>query len=173
MDRGVNLSYRIIIIFFIISTVGYSTAYAHPGNTDSGGGHVCRTNCGEWGLGYGEYHYHDSHYSLEVKSNEDYYDEGYDKWYELEYGYTSQCEYEYEWWWEGTEAFGEGYEQGIAEGHEDGVADCLQASTDKGIEYGYTDFEENYEYNNILPGSYDTEAYEEGYEVGCEERAYV
>lgn len=34
-------------------------AAAHPGNTDSNGGHTCRTNCTEkWGLQYGQYHYH-------------------------------------------------------------------------------------------------------------------
>lgn len=31
---------------------------AHPGRTDSNGGHVCRTNCEKWGLEYGEYHHH-------------------------------------------------------------------------------------------------------------------
>jgi len=31
---------------------------AHPGRTDAKGGHTCRTNCGKWGLNYGEYHYH-------------------------------------------------------------------------------------------------------------------
>lgn len=31
---------------------------AHPGRTDSSGGHTCRTNCESWGLEYGEYHYH-------------------------------------------------------------------------------------------------------------------
>ncbi|MFB7157592.1 YHYH domain-containing protein [Lysinibacillus sp. NPDC056232] len=34
------------------------TASAHPGRTDSNGGHTCRTNCEKWGLEYGEYHYH-------------------------------------------------------------------------------------------------------------------
>ena len=34
------------------------TAVAHPGNTDSSGGHTCRTNCPSWGYSYGEYHYH-------------------------------------------------------------------------------------------------------------------
>lgn len=33
---------------------------AHPGRTDSKGGHYCRTNCEKWGLSYGEYHYHNS-----------------------------------------------------------------------------------------------------------------
>lgn len=31
---------------------------AHPGRTDSNGGHTCRTNCAKWGLEDGEYHYH-------------------------------------------------------------------------------------------------------------------
>lgn len=31
---------------------------AHPGRTDSNGGHTCRTNCSKWGLSNGEYHYH-------------------------------------------------------------------------------------------------------------------
>lgn len=35
-----------------------SASYAHPGRTDSNGGHTCRTNCEKWGLEYGEYHYH-------------------------------------------------------------------------------------------------------------------
>ncbi|WP_420178341.1 copper amine oxidase N-terminal domain-containing protein [Ornithinibacillus scapharcae] len=33
---------------------------AHPGRTDSNGGHYCWTNCSKWGLSYGEYHYHNS-----------------------------------------------------------------------------------------------------------------
>ncbi|HYD92376.1 MAG TPA: YHYH domain-containing protein [Flavobacterium sp.] len=35
-----------------------SVSSAHPGRTDSSGGHTCRTNCPSWGLDYGEYHYH-------------------------------------------------------------------------------------------------------------------
>lgn len=35
-----------------------SVASAHPGRTDSNGGHTCRTNCAKWGLKTGEYHYH-------------------------------------------------------------------------------------------------------------------
>lgn len=33
-------------------------AEAHPGRTDSNGGHYCRTNCAKWGLKNNEYHYH-------------------------------------------------------------------------------------------------------------------
>lgn len=52
-----------------------SITYAHPGRTDSNGGHTCRTNCEKWGLEYGEYHYHngsggsDSDSSSGSKSN--------------------------------------------------------------------------------------------------------
>ncbi len=38
-------------------------SFAHPGRTDSGGGHTCRTNCTKWGLSYGEYHYHNGGHS--------------------------------------------------------------------------------------------------------------
>lgn len=33
-------------------------AAAHPGRTDSRGGHTCRTNCESYGFRYGEYHLH-------------------------------------------------------------------------------------------------------------------
>ncbi len=35
-------------------------AQAHPGSTDSKGGHYCKTNCDNWGLYQNEYHYHNS-----------------------------------------------------------------------------------------------------------------
>ncbi|WP_374120900.1 YHYH domain-containing protein [Neobacillus sp. PS3-12] len=35
-----------------------SVVSAHPGRTDANGGHYCWTNCGKWGLSYGQYHYH-------------------------------------------------------------------------------------------------------------------
>lgn len=43
-------------LILVISTVGI--AEAHPGRTDSNGGHTCKTNCAKWGLQTGEYHYH-------------------------------------------------------------------------------------------------------------------
>lgn len=49
---------------------------AHPGRTDSSGGHTCRTNCSSWGYGYGEYHYHggyDAYDDDEEDEEEDYY----------------------------------------------------------------------------------------------------
>ncbi len=45
-----------VVSFFLIT----ENAQAHPGNTDNSGGHTCRTNCSQWGLSYGEYHYHNS-----------------------------------------------------------------------------------------------------------------
>ncbi|MGN7312457.1 YHYH domain-containing protein [Alkalicoccobacillus gibsonii] len=43
----------IILVLFQVSEV-----MAHPGRTDSNGGHTCLTNCEKWGYKYGEYHYH-------------------------------------------------------------------------------------------------------------------
>lgn len=45
------------------------TASAHPGRTDSNGGHTCRTNCEKWGLQYGEYHYHNGGSTSNGSSN--------------------------------------------------------------------------------------------------------
>jgi cell division protein FtsN len=51
-----------ILIAIMITFAGFcvvaSNANAHPGRTDSSGGHTCRTNCEDWGLNYGEYHSH-------------------------------------------------------------------------------------------------------------------
>jgi hypothetical protein len=44
-----------MLIMLFAST---SIVAAHPGRQNSDGGHVCRTNCPDWGLDYGEYHYH-------------------------------------------------------------------------------------------------------------------
>ncbi|CAM4505255.1 copper amine oxidase N-terminal domain-containing protein [Paenibacillus macerans] len=51
---------RIVVLSMAIMMVAASAAPAgaHPGRTDSKGGHTCRTNCEKWGLEYGEYHYH-------------------------------------------------------------------------------------------------------------------
>ncbi|MBM7652528.1 YHYH domain-containing protein [Neobacillus cucumis] len=49
---------KIVFLGFIFTILFGSIAYAHPGRTDSNGGHTCRTNCGRWGLSTGEYHYH-------------------------------------------------------------------------------------------------------------------
>ncbi|MGE6257030.1 YHYH domain-containing protein [Heyndrickxia sporothermodurans] len=49
----VTFSALLIILSFSARDV-----LAHPGRTDSNGGHTCRTNCAKWGLKTGEYHYH-------------------------------------------------------------------------------------------------------------------
>lgn len=50
------LSFIAVIVFALTMSVG--TVYAHPGRTDSKGGHTCRTNCAKWGLKNGQYHKH-------------------------------------------------------------------------------------------------------------------
>lgn len=47
-----------LILTLIITMISSTGALAHPGRTDSNGGHYCRTNCAKWGLKDGEYHYH-------------------------------------------------------------------------------------------------------------------
>lgn len=44
-------------LFFLIILLIPSMTFAHPGKTDSSGGHTCHTNCKAYGLNYGEYHY--------------------------------------------------------------------------------------------------------------------
>ena len=61
-----NISYKgvcwgftigaLLVIYFL--SVNSPNVYAHPGRTDSSGGHTCRTNCPRWGLDYGQYHMH-------------------------------------------------------------------------------------------------------------------
>ena len=52
--KGLFISLLVTVVLgFYAGTVD-----AHPGRTDSSGGHTCRTNCPSWGLDYGEYHYH-------------------------------------------------------------------------------------------------------------------
>jgi hypothetical protein len=48
---------KTITVFFFVLFVP-ALAFAHPGNTDSKGGHTCKTNCPKWGLAYGQYHTH-------------------------------------------------------------------------------------------------------------------
>lgn len=52
------------------------SVFAHPGGTDSYGGHYCRTNCESWGLQTGEYHYKDASDNIvqTYDNNEDIFD---------------------------------------------------------------------------------------------------
>ncbi|MFF2449734.1 YHYH domain-containing protein [Neobacillus sp. NPDC058068] len=45
------------ICFFVLTSLPIS-AFASPGKVDSNGGHNCWTNCSQYGLKNGEYHYH-------------------------------------------------------------------------------------------------------------------
>ncbi len=50
--------YQTLLILSLLFYISVSPIEAHPGGTDGSGGHRCRTNCEEWGLGSGEYHHH-------------------------------------------------------------------------------------------------------------------
>ncbi len=47
-----------LLTTFILVISSGAIAEAHPGRTDSNGGHTCNTNCAKWGYETGEYHYH-------------------------------------------------------------------------------------------------------------------
>lgn len=51
--RWISGAMALLLVFSSTSMIS-----AHPGRTDSKGGHTCKTNCEKWGLEYGEYHYH-------------------------------------------------------------------------------------------------------------------
>ena len=62
---------KLLVAFIIVLlTFPYfvSTTLAHPGRTDSNGGHTCRTNCAKWGYKTGEYHYHNGGSSRSTSS---------------------------------------------------------------------------------------------------------
>lgn len=52
--------FKYIFIFIIITSYfqRHNFVYAHPGGLDSNGGHTCRSNCEQYGLTTGQYHYH-------------------------------------------------------------------------------------------------------------------
>jgi Excalibur calcium-binding domain len=160
------MSKRIICLFILLFFSSISQKVeAHPGDTDSNGGHTCYTNCGDWELEYGEYHYHDTN-----APTGDYFQQGYDDGYELAYSYTSQCEEDYEWWWEGSNSYGEGYENGIDDGHYDGLEVCFEESHQIGSDSGRYDLENGNEYDEIPYESYVDEAsYGKGYAEGWAE----
>lgn len=54
MKKRIALSVILSILLILLPVI----AEAHPGRTDSNGGHYCRTNCAKWGLKDGEYHFH-------------------------------------------------------------------------------------------------------------------
>jgi hypothetical protein len=152
---------KVIYFFIILFIISSNSVSAHPGRTDSSGGHTCRTNCEQWGLDYGEYHFHNSY----IDTSESDYQEGYNEGYELSYGYASQCE-PYEWSWEGTQDFGDGFEQGIEDGDQEGRLICYEDSYAVGEEQGYSDYLDGYEYSEEPNPNYDSDSYIKGYAEG-------
>ena len=56
MKNGLKLLFLFTFIFTLF--VATEPTQAHSGRTDENDGHYCRTNCEQYGLSYGEYHYH-------------------------------------------------------------------------------------------------------------------
>jgi hypothetical protein len=113
---------RILLLSFIFLFFFNQYALAHPGNTDSSGGHTCRTNCGYWGYNYGEYHYHNGGGSSPSYNHESEYNKGYDAGYQkgVKYGYRkdfSSVQYYYS-----TESYRDGWQIGFDKGWADGYA---------------------------------------------------
>ncbi|MDG4658093.1 YHYH domain-containing protein [Ectobacillus antri] len=120
MAKGIA---RIYLLFVLICSFVPHIAMAHPGRTDANGGHVCRTNCQQWGLQYGQYHYHNGGNQAPAYDPQVEYDAGYQKGYDIAYQYASNCQ-EYTWEWRGAQDYGDGFEDGIRDGDEDGQQVC-------------------------------------------------
>lgn len=161
MGKRVSVWLVVMIFLFLHST---NLVLAHPGNTDANGGHTCRTNCDDWGLGYGEYHYHNGN-----SNGTDDFTKGYNKGYEVAYSYTSQCEEDYKWWWEGSQTYGDGFEKGIKEGHDAGLEVCYETSKQEGYDQGYADNQDGVDFDSGNSEDYDPASYEEGYQEGWDE----
>lgn len=149
---------------------------AHPGRTDSSGGHTCRTNCGSWGLEYGEYHHHNGGSSSSSSSNTT---STYD-YYESEEYKTSQYDWGYETGFSaGERAYKNGqemgdfslygseyYQNGYAKGYEEGYYKAKQQDY-----YATLGEEQGYELLDLdslvkdVPTDYQ-ETYSKGYQVG-------
>ena len=165
---------KLFCVCAIIYCIFPSVTAAHPGNTDSSGGHTCRTNCEDWGLYYGEYHYHDGSYSEPQYDPQAEYDLGYNEGYNIAYENTSECELDYGWEWEGTQEYGDGFEDGKDAGHQDGLEVCYKNSYDAGMENGENDSNDGLEYDEGInyDGTYDYDSYIQGYSEGYDEEAY-
>jgi len=68
-----NVFWILAVVCIMLGSLAFSQfSSAHPGRTDSSGGHTCRTNCESWGLEYGEYHYHNGGGSSGVDHTQEY-----------------------------------------------------------------------------------------------------
>lgn len=128
--RGDRMKKILLVSLFICLQlfIFNDKTYASPGRTDANGGHTCYTNCEKYGLKYGEYHFHNGGSSSGGNNQSDY-DAGYKKGYQTAYSHTSKCE-DYEWWWEGSQSYGNGFEAGIKAGEVAGDKVC-QSITNK------------------------------------------
>lgn len=182
--NGVSLVNKTVFCMVLWLMMSANAAFAHPGNTDSSGGHTCQTNCEKWNLNYGEYHYHDStsdygeyhHPESTPVSSESDYEDGYDLGYELNYDYASKCGEGYQRWQTAedynrylaeSQAFLDGHEQGVKTGYLEGYSVCFEDSHQAGYNYGYLASSNDYEYNvetdELL---HNVSSYEKGYEKG-------
>lgn len=175
------VSVLFLIFFFVVP----SLVSAHPGRTDSNGGHTCRTNCTErWGLQYGEYHYHNGgsggsggsssfkpSYNPKVERDKGY-NVGYKKGYELGYrkGYNETVDYSYK-----TDEYKEGWEQGFDEGFDAGIAQIeleekQKEEKEKGNKDGLSDGEKAFNLGKTkeeyIKTNFDSDFYKEGYVSG-------
>jgi len=166
-----------ILLLFILIVAFPSLVSAHPGRTDSSGGHTCRTNCEKWGLKYGEYHYHNGggstknyvpRYNAKVE-RENGYNAGYKKGYELGYrkGHNETVEYNYT-----TEDYKQGWEQGFDKGFDAGIAQMeleekQQAEKNQGSKDGLVDGEKAFNQGKTkeeyIKTNYVSDFYKQGY----------
>ena len=58
MLRNVQKAAAALCVWCLTAGLLAGAVSAHPGRTDSSGGHTCRTNCAKWGLSHGQYHRH-------------------------------------------------------------------------------------------------------------------
>lgn len=132
----------IIIIFALILFSFNNYCFAHPGNTDSSGGHTCRTNCTDWGLYYGEYHYHNTSNNYNYFEGEE--DE--DKEYEVD---------------EVEEVVEVKVKVEVAEVDEEFIVESRQ----RGYFWGYSDYENGNVFDDTTE-RYEETSFKEGYRNG-------
>lgn len=169
----------IVAFLFVMCILPYSTSDAHPGRTKSDGGHTCRTNCENWGLEYGEYHYHGGGGSSSVDTSPSYdpqqeHDKGYKTGYNkgIEMGYKqddSLVEYTYE-----TTEYKDGWSEGFEKGWQDGnakkeseilqVKQAKQGSQD-GLLHGEAAFDKGKKANEYSKTSFPSAFYKKAYLV--------
>lgn len=155
----------LFLMFF--GTFSMNLTYAHPGNTDESGGHTCYTNCGDWGLEYGEYHYHNSPSKNDDTGYNEGYDEGYsDFFYGADYKYEPIRDYV-------NDRYREGYEDGWSYGEYEYKVDGLGSNTgsvmyDEGFNDGYFIARKDYVYDDIIDFKNEEakNLYQAGYHVG-------